>query len=1064
MVSDTKPGLPRVGMLAIIRNRRAVVDSVEPYDGAGGRLHMVRLEYMDADGIQSDQILWEREVSTKLIEPAQLPRISQAGPMSGDNFDALQRAVRWTALSRFGVAEEGTCVPIAAPLFGSIQVEDYQLVPIAKALDMPRVSLLLADDVGLGKTVEAGMLLTELIVRRRIQRVLVLTPASLCSQWQQELLEKFALSSDLVDRASTYYLQKRLGLDANPWRTFPRIISSYHYLRQADVLEQFLSVCIGHMKHARMPWDLLIVDEAHNLTPSGFGDDSELAKMLRRIAPYFEHKLFLTATPHNGHTRSFTGLLEQLDPARFTQKSEFSQSEKDRIKQVVVRRLKHEIIEQDRRIGRIPRFSERHLTPLPLFLGSEEQRVSTAFREFRKAAARDRSDPASFAIEVLNKRLLSCPYSFADSWHRFREGVEQEEADQRVVIAARRAAEEEVIDEQEAEIRVRHAVKATGAWFKGLAEIHADRIGNVDAALMALGLSPGEDGDAKAPSSDARFDRLLDLIRQRLRIGDTWVEDERLVIFTEYKTTLDYVERRLREEFPDELRIRVLFGGLPEEVRDKVKQAFNDPNDPVRILVATDVASEGLNLQETARLLLHYDIPWNPARLDQRNGRLDRHGQARDVEVFHFTSDEDADLKFLSYVIGKVNSIREDLGSMGEVFDRAFERRFLDNIDASLIERGIEDGVRERKDRAEFEHDQDLGGEELSAVASFKDEIDLNPDTIRWTVETALGIKVGLPRLEDVGNGRYRLLQPLPARWENVLDDSVRINSGRELGPLRQLLFDPECLVEVRSGRPIFRSAKDTVLLHLGHPVVKLALATIARERFPGAADGPTQSRWTVRHGDLPSGAEALVLLTVEEMGVNLLREPFHHWVRTLRFPVADGTVGDLLPHVAAAKDRPAPTVLDASAIRRAQDIWDEVESEIADRLQKYSIVLNDEISAKMIDVRQAAQSDEKKRFTNRIAEVKQQMSETKINTIARERNKLIAEMMQGVLFDEDRRIAEERLKDLESELENRQRNLRGLLEYLENERDRVLDYVVPQRFALRGQVHVFPVTVEIRL
>ena len=194
-----------------------------------------------------------------------------------------------------------------------MRIESYQLVPLLKALRMPRVNLLIADDVGLGKTVEAGLILTELLLRRRIQRVLVLTPASLRQQWQEELWEKFSLRFEVVDRQRTERLRRRLGMDATPWRSFSRIVASYHYLRQPDVLEQFLAACRTPEGSPHLPWDLLIVDECHNLMPSPFGEDSELCRMLRLVAPQFEHRLFLSATPHNGHTRSFTGILEMLD-------------------------------------------------------------------------------------------------------------------------------------------------------------------------------------------------------------------------------------------------------------------------------------------------------------------------------------------------------------------------------------------------------------------------------------------------------------------------------------------------------------------------------------------------------------------------------------------------------------------------------------------------------------------------------------------------------------------------------------------------------------------------------
>ena len=201
---------------------------------------------------------------------------------------------------------------------------------------------------------------------------------------------KFSLNFDLIDRAETHAVQRRLGLDANPWRTFPRIVASYYYLRQPDILQQFLATCrtpdsATGGPRAQLPWDLLIVDEAHNLLPSSFGEDNQLVKALREITPLFEHKLFLTATPHNGHTRSFSGLLEILDPVRFTQTSEFKDNEKERVSQVLVRRLKSEINDLDTKNNRPNRFPQRHLDSKQLFLSKEERALSHAAEQFRKA-------------------------------------------------------------------------------------------------------------------------------------------------------------------------------------------------------------------------------------------------------------------------------------------------------------------------------------------------------------------------------------------------------------------------------------------------------------------------------------------------------------------------------------------------------------------------------------------------------------------------------------------------------------------------------------------------------
>lgn len=1081
---------PRVGMLATVRNRRALISSVEPFDGSlAGRLHLVTLEYTDPDGIPEETIIWEREINPSVLEPTALPQVATEPPMLAADFDAMQRSTRWTALSPFlppvreaSLQENRSTTdwtpPVASPFFGAVQVEDFQLVPLLKALRMPRISLLLADDVGLGKTVEAGLILTELLLRRRIRRVLILCPAALRKQWQQEMKVKFSLSFDVVDRAETHALQKRLGLDANPWRTFPRIITSYHYLRQPDVLEQFRAACAQPEGSAQLPWDLLIVDEAHNLMPSNFGEDSDLSKMLRAISPWFEHKLFLSATPHNGHTRCFSGLLEQLDPVRFTQSSEFTEAMRQRIEQVVVRRLKREINALDEQAGQTPRFCERRPRPVPLYFSPVERKLSIAFAEFRSEvkkliATRSRTEQiaGAFAVEVLNKRLLSCPYAFASSWYRFREGTTQDEsAELAAVQAARRSLSEDLDDDQETEGRLQYATKTTGAWFKPLISHLQDEIAAVDVALQQLGLVPGVNGELPQPVEDERWERLIDTIEQYLRLGNQWRGSDRIVVFTEYKTTLDYLEERLKQHFKKEPEVvRVLYGGMDDRQRDEIKQAFNDPSDPVRVLIATDAASEGLNLQETAYIVLHYDIPWNPSRLDQRNGRLDRHGQAQDVIVLHFTSEDDADLKFLSHVVDKVNTIREELGSMGEVFDAAFQRRFVDLEDTSSVVKGLDVAVNYRRGRSQIPRSPDLdaGSEAAIALHQLEQELDLTPETLKTTLEIALGAGIGLPRFEAADTeGRLRLRTPVPSRWESVVDDYLRLetDSGQR-GALPAIVFDPQHFVQIRNGRPVYRPAKDTALLHLGHPVFHQALNLFARARFPGGGlDEYPCSRWIVRYGEVPAGADALLLLTVEELAVNELREPFHHWVRTVRLPIQDEELGGELPAIPAAVDHPAEREPDEAAVLRSQELWDDISQDVRASLGKMATDLTNQIKARLKLAGQAAQQEEKERFRQRLQEVERAMRETTIQKIEKERDELLGDMQQLSLIPDERRAQEERLRDLDEELRRRKSHYQDLLDQLKREQVRVLEGILPKRYSLRGTAQVFPVTIEIRL
>lgn len=1091
-MSTQKFQFPRPGMLATVRNRRGIISAVDSFgaDSPEGRLHLVRVEYTDGDGVPEDTVLWEREHGCDLLQPNALPRVAADPAMVPQEFDAVVRAARWSALTAFlhpdgsGRAQDPS---VSSPFFGAVQVEDFQLVPLLKALRMPRISLLLADDVGLGKTVEAGLILSELLIRRRVRRVLILTPASLTQQWQGEMKSKFSLSFDFVDRAETHELQRRVGLDANPWRTYPRIISSYYYLRQPDILQQFLATTATPEQaaggpRAQLPWDLLIVDEAHNLLPSSFGEDNQLVKALREISPLFEHKLFLTATPHNGHTRSFSGLLEILDPVRFTQTSEFKDAERERVQQVLVRRLKSEINQLDAETGRPTRFPQRFLDSKPLYMTKEERALSQSVDEFRtKIKAIISSDKVeqlagSFAVEILSKRLLSCPFTFAESWIRFREGAEGEPTDARAVRAAQRSLDEDSDDDGEIESRNEHAAKTVGAWLKPFLPSLGTEVESIERALASLGLLVNE-GVLQCPRDDSRFDRLLEviahhlLIRKEGRESSNWRPDERLIVFTEYKTTLDYLYQRLQKVFPNGAhdRIRVLYGGRAKAGqlnRAEVIEAFNNPDDPIRVLIATDVASEGLNLQESARLVFHFDIPWNPSRLEQRNGRLDRHGQARDVTVFHFTSEDDADLKFIGKVVQKVHEIREDLGSMGEVFDSAFERRFLDQEDTNRVISGLEHDLAKKKGRASLPAPrQDLNGEAYAAsLGEFARHVELNPDTLRETLEVAMGAGFGYPRLEGPDSrGRMAVAKPVPPKWQAIIDDTLRLERKRVQGPLPGLVFDPAYFVDASAGRAVFRPKPDTALLHLGHPVFHYAISTLARLRFPGAGARPGDfkaSRWIVRTGPIPEGADALVLLTVEELAINELREPFHHWTRTYHIPVVNSRLLTPLPYNPPTSDGREFT----GGVASARLLWEEVEPDLREFVQTCSANLTDTLRSRLHERGAEAIEVEKSRFKQRLKEVDRAMSENTLVKLQKERDELIEDMRQLTLIDLDRREQEDRLRDLEAELQRRRDHFQGLLARLEMEQERVLTRVLPMRYQLHQNAQVFPVAVEIRL
>ena len=1095
----TAAPVPRPGMLATVRNRRGTVTAVDPFDGEAGRLHLVHLDYQDGGSSAAERLLWELEPRTTLLEPTALPDPYSAGPMPADDFDALLRAARWAALSPYLGLGSGPDDPsngrdpIASPFHGGVRVEDFQLVPLLKALRMPRVSLLIADDVGLGKTVEAGLILTELLLRRRIRRVLVLTPAALRDQWREELWEKFSLSFEVIDRQSTERHRRKLGIDANPWRSFSRIIASYHYLRQPDVREQFLSACATPEGSPHLPWDLLIVDECHNLMPSAVGEDSQLCRTLGLLAPRFEHRLFLSATPHNGHTRSFTGLLEMLDPVRFSRTSEMNPAMRARIDDVVIRRLKRDI-----NAGSAgPRFCTRQPPrALPLAADPGEAELSAAFSAFRtsvgriiRAGARGRRRAGSFAVEVLGKRLLSCPAAFADSWFRTMQGMTEETASEADVRVAERVLNQETGDDREAQQRQATAATVVGGWMRNYREDLAPEIRRIGRAVAGLGFKTdgSEPVTHQTPASDARFEALAELINRLLLTGGKFRDDERLIVFTEYKTTLDYLANRLRRQFSED-RILTLFGaggpdGMGAAERDSVKAAFNDPGARVRILVATDAASEGLNLHRTARFLLHYDCPWNPSRLEQRNGRLDRYGQARDVTVHHFDAADDpdrpdgadnSDIRFLAHVIRKADAFREDLGSANEIFDRAVRRRLIDGEDRGVVQQDLDFGIKgaqaDRMGGFDGAVATDGGGDgagHSAGVRAFADAIDLNGAHMAATLDAAMAISGPRPQLEESGEPHlYRIRRPDLPGWKSAIDRSVRqprAASDGALSPVRKLAFGPAPFIERMGDLDVFKTRPDALLMHLAHPMMKRALGLLSRRRFPGEGG---VSRWTVRLGGVPQGAEALILLSVEELGVNELRESFHHWVRTVAFPVRGGGIGRPLADMAAAalgRGRPATS---AAHRDRARDVLADADRDLKRWVRAHQTGLTERLLRRLKTDEADARKREGRRYGQREGEVSALIEQSTVGRLEREIRELQVKRAQGQLFDEagaldrlDRSIDEKT-----QEIERRRNHYEEIRSQLRRERSRILDRLLPARHALAGAASVFPVTAEVRL
>src|ERR1039457_6784177 len=401
LVTTAQEAIPQAGALVEVRGQRWVVGE-EPVPGHGDHSTLLTLQSVE-DGRYGDSlsVIWEVEPGRRILPRRSLPEVTKDGFDPPERLAAFLDAVRWSA------ATSAEVNALQAPLRSGVVVEPYQLEPVARAIEAPRVNLLLADDVGLGKTIEAGLVALELLLRHRAKRIMVVCPPGLMLKWQDEMAEKFGLNFTIVDSAQLNQLRRSHGSAANPFRVYPLTIVSLSWLRgaKAERLLHEVTVADGDKR----PFDLLILDEAHHVAPAApkqrYAVDSQQTKLIRWLAPNFEHRLFLSATPHNGYPESFTALLEIIDDQRFARgvvPDPVAQ------KDTVIRRMKSQITEAD---GVTPRFAKRHAQAITVAYPDTEREAHALLQEFARlrrpghAAAEETAVPLPARLRPHGRRL-----------------------------------------------------------------------------------------------------------------------------------------------------------------------------------------------------------------------------------------------------------------------------------------------------------------------------------------------------------------------------------------------------------------------------------------------------------------------------------------------------------------------------------------------------------------------------------------------------------------------------------------------------------------------------------
>lgn len=702
------------GQIARIRQRTYLVEQiVKPKRAADSTL--VRLSCVDDDNQGAPlEVLWEKELDPQVLTSEAWDAIAAKGFDESKLFAAYLNTLKWNCVTSTDPKL------FQSPFRAGIRLDAYQLEPLRKALLLPRVNLFIADDVGLGKTIEAGLIARELLLRKKVREIFVSCPPSMLFQWKEELEARFGLTFEILDKDYMKRVRRERGFSVNPWSTHTRFLISHRLL----IDEAYAGPLRDHLGTFRNG-SLFILDEAHHAAPSSgqkYAIDSQITRSVRDLAPRFEHRLFLSATPHNGHSNSFSALLEILDPQRFCRGVPVSAKHRD---ETIVRRIKEDIREIQ---GGFPkrRIVQINIDGLPEY--APELKLSRLLNEYRetreerlKNESKSKQAASGLLIIGLQQRLLSSIEAFAKTLKvhqstvkRQWEKVRTDSANQVQSRSDNNAYPLLAADPHQAY----DSEKATNIKGKLQADLLTGSIDNDDEraslteeemeceveaqveAVSATTVGPTDDSTSKQlfareqellaemtdiaeqarGQTDARTKKLIDWIRENMcpKLGqkDAQWNDTRVLIFTEYDDTKRYLVNRLEAAIAGSSRaddrINIFHGPTPPAKREEIKHAFNahPQKHPVRILIATDAAREGLNLQAHCNNLFHFDVPWNPSRMEQRNGRIDRKLQSKD-EVFchYFVYEQRPEDRILQVLIRKTETIKRELGSLSQVID-----------------------------------------------------------------------------------------------------------------------------------------------------------------------------------------------------------------------------------------------------------------------------------------------------------------------------------------------------------------------------------------------------------
>ncbi|WP_455269283.1 SNF2-related protein [Rhizobium herbae] len=600
---------------------------------------------------------------------------------------------------------------------GKAAIDDlsFQHVPVRAALKQDRVRLLIADDVGLGKTLEAGLITSELILRGRANRILVVTTRSMLKQFQKEFWTRFSIPLSRLDSAAIRRMRNQIPAHYNVFDQFDRAIVSIDTLKRDSQIRAALE---------QSNWDLVIIDEAHNAARRAKtkGDQSLRARLAKLLSRRADSLLLLTATPHDGSQESFASLIEMLDPTRIPAAKDLR---RDDIEDLVIRRFRSspEVIEAIGKIVPKRKLNSRHFP-----LSTAEELVYQQIADLQLDM--DAEKPKIRAIDLFRTTLAKAIFSSP-------------------------AACLETVGRRLAAMRAGTAGGSTA---------DRDKLENLASSLRKI--------------DEAEFSKYQNLLAMLKEMKWTGMDKrDRLVIFSERIRTVSWLEERLKADLglSDDMVGRIDGGSIDaDENTQKVLEDFGQENKPIRILIASDMASEGLNLHFQSHRLIHFDLPWSLLRFQQRNGRIDRYGQDRPPQIYYFVGASSHPKVRDMWVLEKL-VVKDEAAQLG-VGDPAV---FLAQGDADLEEEVVAKAVASGLGADAFEAEMDRRAAEAQADLSFDDEFDaLFGDYTGVAAEPAEpACAQDQPRLfQDTFSYVSAMLRRLHERHDGLLSDAPTID------------------------------------------------------------------------------------------------------------------------------------------------------------------------------------------------------------------------------------------------------------------------------------------------